>query len=360
MPIKDIFDSIGKVEPCDGRDLLQKLTYLVISEVSTWKVKQCSELETVFVDFGLANFSPCDLVTPTLFTQLISGNPQAALNSMLIGKNLPPHTLPILANGYGSLTSEQQKDVENYLKQKGVAYIRGQIEPVLREEIAKVIKCPSEDTTRKVLNKLENITRILSNLQSKVNRLDTYVSVTSATVSALRTSINASKNVVLGLEASLPAISVLPAPVGTQSGLISNIIRKVTSFTDKNERDIIALDVKLCNAAKGLQAVNNQLIILQAFLSTIDTLLRSCMIESPDFASRITPRSYSPRQEATGYRGYTIEIREDQSSRGPAPRRYAVALDINGIVVLQGTSSYSSSTDILIEELKFRIDNHLG
>ena len=34
-----IFDKLGKVEPCDGRDLLQKLTYVLITEIAEKKAK---------------------------------------------------------------------------------------------------------------------------------------------------------------------------------------------------------------------------------------------------------------------------------------------------------------------------------
>lgn len=56
---------------------------------------------------------------------------------------------------------------------------------------------------------------------------------------------------------------------------------------------------------------------------------------------------------------YKLKIVEDRNSPKIAPRRFAVAEDKEGVVVLQGPKSFSSSTDILIEELKFRLDNQL-
>lgn len=56
---------------------------------------------------------------------------------------------------------------------------------------------------------------------------------------------------------------------------------------------------------------------------------------------------------------YKLKVVDDLKSPKIAPRRFAVAEDLEGVVVLQGPKSFSSSTDILIEELKFRLDNQL-
>ena len=59
------------------------------------------------------------------------------------------------------------------------------------------------------------------------------------------------------------------------------------------------------------------------------------------------------------YRGYTLEIVNDPNSPAIAPRRYAIAKDKLGVIVIYGPSSFSSDTKILLDEIKFRIDNQL-
>lgn len=56
---------------------------------------------------------------------------------------------------------------------------------------------------------------------------------------------------------------------------------------------------------------------------------------------------------------YSLEIIEDPSIKYLVPKRYAVARDMSGVIVMKGAPSFSSSTDILIEEIKFRIDHQL-
>ena len=57
---------------------------------------------------------------------------------------------------------------------------------------------------------------------------------------------------------------------------------------------------------------------------------------------------------------YKLEIKTDPDSPPIAQRRFAVALDEENVVVLRGAKSFSSSTQVLLDEIKFRIDNQLS
>jgi len=56
---------------------------------------------------------------------------------------------------------------------------------------------------------------------------------------------------------------------------------------------------------------------------------------------------------------YTIKIITDPNSPAVAPRRKAIAVDARGVTMLKGPLSFSSSTEVLVNELKFRINNQL-
>ena len=56
------------------------------------------------------------------------------------------------------------------------------------------------------------------------------------------------------------------------------------------------------------------------------------------------------------YKGYRLRIVQDTIAYKLAPKRHAIAIDKKGVQVLQGPSSFSSSTQVLLDELKFRID----
>lgn len=56
---------------------------------------------------------------------------------------------------------------------------------------------------------------------------------------------------------------------------------------------------------------------------------------------------------------YKLEIINDPDSPDIAPRRFAIATTPSGIVKFKGPKSFSSSTEVLLKEIKFRIDNQL-
>ena len=83
------------------------------------------------------------------------------------------------------------------------------------------------------------------------------------------------------------------------------------------------------------------------------------------FSLLIVPNKRSVSEDTrfthTGPNGevYTLEIVQDELGSTLAPRNYAIAKDAEGTIVLKGPKSFSSSTDILLKEIKFRIDNQL-
>lgn len=59
------------------------------------------------------------------------------------------------------------------------------------------------------------------------------------------------------------------------------------------------------------------------------------------------------------YRGYLLKIIRDPDSPKLAPKHFAVAIR-DGKQELKGPSSFSSSKEVLLDEIKFRIDNQLS
>ena len=57
---------------------------------------------------------------------------------------------------------------------------------------------------------------------------------------------------------------------------------------------------------------------------------------------------------------YILEILEDKSTSLSTKRHYAIAKDKSGVVVMTGPVSYSSDVTILLNEIKFRLDNQLA
>ena len=56
---------------------------------------------------------------------------------------------------------------------------------------------------------------------------------------------------------------------------------------------------------------------------------------------------------------YVLSIQTVITSTNIAPRRVAIAKNLQGITMVRGEASFSSSTQVLLDELKFKIDNQL-
>jgi hypothetical protein len=347
---------LDQIQPCDGRDLLQKLLYSLVVELAEKKVAICNQATNVFAEFGFENFSICQGIDDSILKLLEEGNTVAAYSAIMVLAGLPPHSLKILQQGYDSLTEEEKKEVEVYLQRQGRAAIQGAVLAIVQEEIFKKLKCPTPVQGQIILNTVTNISAAVNRISNKFQQLQRVVNIASSAVNALNVAIQTSETTVIGLDISLPATAATPTGA---SGLIARGISRLERFIDNKKDEIKALDDRLCNAAKVVQHINAQLFILQALLQVIDALLRVCSLQSIELTAVIAPRTPSGGTEALTYRGYTIEIRT-ASGEYVAPLRYAVAIDRQGVVVLQGPRSYSSSTEVLIEEIKFRIDNQLG
>lgn len=105
---------------------------------------------------------------------------------------------------------------------------------------------------------------------------------------------------------------------------------KLPSKTDDNEGDI---PVELLNElSKDLTGISSDLVTKET-----ETLV------DPELT----------------YKGYTLKIQRTPESPVLAPRHFAVAVK-DGKVRIKGPNSYSSSKTVLLEEIKFRIDNQLS
>jgi len=66
-------------------------------------------------------------------------------------------------------------------------------------------------------------------------------------------------------------------------------------------------------------------------------------------------QSSTPNSDNT-YKGFKLEILLDDKNDLRFPKRYAVAKTPNGVIVLRTESSFASSVNVLLEEIKFIID----
>ena len=107
-------------------------------------------------------------------------------------------------------------------------------------------------------------------------------------------------------------------------------------------------------------------------LDQIDALIQACLTnqdlsdeERKQLVDAIQRKTTDQELRGISYRSlksgrdYTIKVINDPTSPSIAPKRQAIVQDFRGITVLTGEASFANDPQILIEEIKFRIENQL-
>ena len=388
-----------QIQPCDGRDLIQVLTATAIERVVEIRSKLCTQASDIFAQYGFDNFNPCTDLNEEFFELLKNTQPIIAIEYILNTKGFPPHILTYLKAGAEGLTDEQFQaiiewtsipvgvnfpnntaayirdrsgrapillpqqalEVEQALIQQGVQEVTTLLQDAITTFILQKLKCPPEEVVQRLISIVQSIILFLNAFlrtfelfKQAINTASALVSVLNATLQGLKAAVVANDAAIIAATATGVGIAATP-PLINANRLLDKV---VTKYSDR----IQELDDRLCAAGKTVTYVDTTLDVIYALVQAVEQLLLICLPDGttpPELTSRLVPRSFTA-PEGGSYRGYRFEVRTRLDGSQIAPRRYAVALDRQGIVVLEGTPSFSADTQILIDELKFRIDNQLG
>jgi hypothetical protein len=272
----------------------------------------------------------------------------------------------------------------------------GKFEAISNNQIDK-LKLISKD--RDLKKSLQTCTEARKSL----GHLNSPVSLMNSIIKSLKTLITTAKNLIKILKKVIKTTSAIPVvplsspiPVPFAPGVVApgipmiyptvgslmslsqiiananGMIDKLESFLDNLSGFINTLSDSIKRISKNLQetkplfnecSVKSSLAKQKNIVSngssdeystvsaTIDSLIKDLNSEIPE----------NLVENETSYRGYTFEVREipgDYTSQH-INKRFAVALNSQGIVVFQSKPSFATDKQILVAELKFMIDNEL-
>lgn len=240
-------------------------------------------------------------------------------------------------------------------------------------------KCPQ-------IERLESIVEVRNNLLKVVNSFTKQTDKYQKLANSLKTPIQAANILIQLLKVDPTPIAIGTPPLKDFGGLIASktagmqntsaeLLRNTSKVLESLEDDVTAIE----NLVGGVNPSLNQ---VRGILESINVSIGNCI---DDYAKednadkqalarliqKVQPTailnagdSNLPLNETT-YRNaqgidYTLSIVTQTEGESVAPKRYAIAKDSIGVVVLRGTASFSSDTAILLDELKFRLDNQLA
>ena len=238
-----------------------------------------------------------------------------------------------------------------------------------------------EKLRQKLLNacpppkELAQITTTLTNLKKLLGSFDKKVSRFKEIPKKLDKPIVAGK-VIVEILSHMPLPSTVGTPPGPAGGVIVSVPVGVIQaqantlvFARKMVETLETDKKSLASIFSNLDGIFNPLI---SKVEQIEGLLQRCT-ENPNLSdddrrkilvaagalendNTISDTKYIGSNGST----YTIKIINSEEDSLIAPKRRAVALDNRGVVVLKGPLSFAGNPDVLVDELKLRLERVLN
>lgn len=251
-----------------------------------------------------------------------------------------------------------------------IGTLQGDLEGRIQEESIRLFnkfanQCPNREELTTIANTRNNLIKVVNNFQKLTNR---YSKITNQ----LNPAIVAAKTLIRLLKANpIPSAIIPPSGgVGVTLGRIvtlSDRLRNANLLLESLEDDISSVNSlvesvgpSLDNTKQILESVNSSIVNCVEQIEDPQEILEIIKQIQPleNTGSEGTPNLSFTYRSING-KDYTLLIVEDRAVDVAIPRRVAIAQDNTGVIVLRGQPSFSSNTQVLLDELKFRIDNQL-
>lgn len=206
--------------------------------------------------------------------------------------------------------------------------------------------CPDSNGMMEVVRRKNRITRELNNIFRRI----ATVTALQALFVTLRAALTNARISLLGIPA--PAALTPVGAITTLSDIVDRIKDREREFDGINRSLLIGL-LMMTLMLSRIVRMNNQL----------DELINECS-EDEDFTiealseeliALATEEVEDGNPRTTNVNGFSLDVQVDDMAVGSLNRRFAIARDSNGVIVLRGEKSLSASDQILIDELAYYI-----
>ena len=215
--------------------------------------------------------------------------------------------------------------------------------------------------------------------EAQINKILTTRNNIVSGLTVVYTSVTVLQNIVNILQSTLPILEKIPlvlkalpilgqfVPVGVIN-ILSDLLENSKDEIKKLKSDANTL----CQVLNQIQEILTFILSILALLDILTLLFAknqnlpfepindelNQLSADANQQQQNTQNQTSPgiQQNGIGYKGLTLKVLLDPSNQTSYPLRYAVAINASGTQVLRGPSSFSSSTQVLLDELKFEID----
>jgi hypothetical protein len=242
--------------------------------------------------------------------------------------------------------------------------LQGKLRSTIQKKVLELLKefangCPNVERMKQILAIRNNLLKTIDSFQKRVDAVKPLADNLQPAITAASLALN----IIVNLPTPTAVIPPQTGGVGVPMSVLNRYAQTISTLALTIA--VIEADIKAINSI--VTSVSVPIKTLRDRLQAIDVKIAQCTRDSSDPAAVVDTAQPKENTGSEGtpnedylYKGYTLEIIQDPNSPTIAPRRYAIAKDKRGIAVLRGQSSFSSDTQILLDEIKFRIDNQLA
>lgn len=214
-------------------------------------------------------------------------------------------------------------------------------------------------------NDLQEILRLRNTLINKLNTTSKTIETLSKSLNPLTQTVDISNKSLdiakIALTTAETAMIITPPAIPIPGSVITGYV-KVNNLVNTTIPPIITLaSNKITSIKEALDYANSTIFKLLNTIKSIDQYLTGCgvsVIDSPiinNYINQINQQYTDTKSNV--YKGFTLEIIEESYSP-TVNRRKAVAKNKDGIILLSTPLSFTTLSQVLIQELKLLIDTN--
>jgi hypothetical protein len=219
--------------------------------------------------------------------------------------------------------------------------------------------CPDPAILQSIVEKRNNIVSKLNTVGKSLDIVTTTYTGVSSFLDVVLFSISNLRNIKTGLNQAAKLLPVIPGAAVSAINDLSDVTDRLTfdnlgnSKLQQQKDRIDSLVIPIAIFSKIIQNII-------ASLNTLDTLILACNSNALlDNISNVLIQTANNQNQADindgSYKGFTFQIEEVPFS-STVNRRKAIALNQQGIPVLESELSFTANNQTLIDELKLIID----
>ena len=232
--------------------------------------------------------------------------------------------------------------------------------------------CPTKEEIQRLLEKKNQLVRALNNVYITAEILAVSGTAASLYGAAWKIRQIALENnplplVIPTITGTPPPPGYIPIPIGPFSlaiasqASVAKIDKKLNRARNQSDKGF--------QTAKALLSISTTLSlsiqVVLSLLNLIDILALLCAQGeftqeelSQDMVRFAGQALLQGNTVDNSYKGFQLEIRTESQPVGTLYRRFAIALNRQGVTALKGSPSFASSEQILIDEIKYLIDSN--